>query len=198
MSHSLLGQSSMMGDSLDGSTSMSLLSPTKPAPAMMKPSPSTSTPTPPRRRKPNKLKPDLKLKCGACGNVSLNRQALHVKKYPGWIQIKKKKTEVCLYCWDLGHFQGKIIFRGGYANLPYCILRTMVKKKKLFPSQNSQSFYFFKMCNSRVPLMKHDKRVLKITFSSVELHEIPSSICNLTWMMAKSLLGCVAQLFSYK
>ncbi|XP_039293213.1 transcription initiation factor TFIID subunit 1 [Nilaparvata lugens] len=27
------------------------------------------TPTPPRRRKPSKMKPDLKLKCGACGNV---------------------------------------------------------------------------------------------------------------------------------
>ncbi|XP_075228523.1 TATA-box binding protein associated factor 1 isoform X4 [Lycorma delicatula] len=31
--------------------------------------PNPQHPTPPRRRKPSKMKPDLKLKCGACGNV---------------------------------------------------------------------------------------------------------------------------------
>lgn len=78
MAHSLLGQNSLMGDSNE-SSALSQLSPTKPLFQSHKPSPTPSTPTPPRRRKPNKLKPDLKLKCGACGNVSIYSTLLLVK-----------------------------------------------------------------------------------------------------------------------
>ncbi|XP_046667690.1 transcription initiation factor TFIID subunit 1 [Homalodisca vitripennis] len=82
MSHSLLSQNTMMGDSNE-SAGTNLLSPSKPLFSAQKSSPSISTPTPPRRRKPNKLKPDLKLKCGACGNVGHMRTNKACPLYQG-------------------------------------------------------------------------------------------------------------------
>lgn len=76
LSHSLLNTSGQ-GDSSESGPSGTLSSPNKPINTfqptkLIQPTP--QTPTPPRRRKPNKLKPDLKLKCGACGNVSIKLQ----------------------------------------------------------------------------------------------------------------------------
>lgn len=43
------------------------------------PTTSPSTPPTPRRRKPSKMKPDVKLKCGACGQVISNHVMLYFK-----------------------------------------------------------------------------------------------------------------------
>ncbi|KAL1130727.1 hypothetical protein AAG570_011968 [Ranatra chinensis] len=49
--------------------------------SMWKPTP--STPPTPRRRKPSKMKPDVKLKCGACGNVGHMRTNKACPMYSG-------------------------------------------------------------------------------------------------------------------
>ncbi|XP_054274106.1 transcription initiation factor TFIID subunit 1-like [Macrosteles quadrilineatus] len=77
-SFSTLGQNTLMGDSNESSGPAT--SPSKPIFGGSKPA---ATPTPPRRRKPNKLKPDLKLKCGACGNVGHMRTNKACPLYQG-------------------------------------------------------------------------------------------------------------------
>uniref|UniRef100_A0A1B6CHJ8 Bromo domain-containing protein n=2 Tax=Clastoptera arizonana TaxID=38151 RepID=A0A1B6CHJ8_9HEMI len=88
LSHSLLNTSGL-GDSSESGPSGSMSSPSKPisnfqAQKLIQSTP--QTPNPPRRRKPNKLKPDLKLKCGACGNVGHMRTNKACPLYQGSAQ----------------------------------------------------------------------------------------------------------------
>lgn len=78
--HSGLSQSSLLGEN---SESCMLNTSVQNKIVSQKLLSSPQTPTTPRRRKPNKLKPDLKLKCGACGNVGHMRTNKACPLYQG-------------------------------------------------------------------------------------------------------------------